>query len=443
MKGDPPKGKCSKNMKNCRRWRRRAANVSGEFIAKKGWLETHLWHAKRCKMIEYWGFKVAAHLNEKCLKSTYRASTKGVLLLDFSYWQPFWMDCNLSKLKEVYGQDQILDAVFEHENIQICPIKIFTETFEKPLLLLHPAAIQTGILEHESLKAFLTVFSATLTSASDFMCTFKLHGPKAEAVLSQFLNISEIKSFPSKFAISDPRTLEKESQIISCNFDEQFLNPSIIKTDNDLNNEKSELFLSSKLTNSNEKVFVAVTRKNSEFYVSCPRKWARIVWYHLIKIKPIKVAGIEQIDVIAFENEIPIFPRDFVSSPAYEIWSESEKSRLETIHNRKPPAKRPSFSKIDIESPFKPLFNLFSALCKVVLEIEGKGIITDFAEIYTPERILIGYATTTTKSSLKKGCSSAIGSISNEYYSDSLSTVLVRNFCSPEVFRTAKIKQIK
>lgn len=441
MKGDPPKGKCSKNMKNCRRWRRRSANVTKEFKSKKGWLETHLWHSKRCKMIEYWGFKVAAHLNEKCLKSTYRSSVKGVLLHDSSYWKPFWMDFDMKKLMSKYGNEDIIDFILESDGFQICPIKIFTRTFQRPLMFLHPAAIETGIMELESFKLFLNTYKGTLTSTSDSMCTFKLHGPKAEAVLLQLFNIPFIKNYPLLLEISDPRISKKSYQIITEKFDEQFFDQSCIKSDNEINKGKSQLFIASVANNSNDKLSIAVTRKESEFFISCPKKWARIVWYNLIKIKPVKIAGIDQIDVIAFENEIPIFPRDFVSSPAYTIWTEAEKTRLETIYNFKPAAKRPAFTKIGIESPFKPDFSTFGDLCKVIVEIQGKGIITDFAEIYTTEKKLIGHATTTTKSSLKKGLSSAVASIS-KFYSENLTSVLVRNYCSPDVFRTGKIKKI-
>lgn len=439
MKGDPPKGKCLKNMKNCRRWRRRSANVTNEFKSKKGWLETHLWHAKRCKMIQYWGFKIAAHLNEKCLKSTYRSSVNGVLLHDFSYWKLFWLDCDLTKLMSNYGNEDFLEFTLESDNSQICPIKIFTRTFQRPLMFMHPAAIETGILELESFKSFLNTYSGTLTSTSDLICTFKLHGPKAKAVLSELFKIPVIENYPLRLQISDPRFSEKSCQIIIEKFDEQFFDQSCIKSDNDINNEKSQLFIASVANNSNDKLSIAVTRKESEYFISCPKIWARIIWYNLIKIKPVKVAGIEQIDAIAFENEISIFPRDFVSSPAYKVWSEAEKCRLDTIYNRKPPAKRPAYARIGNESPFKPDFSKFGDLCKIVVEIEGKGIITDFAEIYTPEKILIGHATTATKSSLKKGLSSAVASIAKSY-SENLSSVLVRNYCSPDVFRTAKIK---
>ena len=147
--------------------------------------------------------------------------------------------------------------------------------------------------------------------------------------------------------------------------------------------------------------------------------------------------------MIAFEKEIPVYPKDFVGSPAYEIWSEAERSRLEAIHAKKPPAKRPNFAKHGIESPFKAPFNsLTCPLLKCVVEIDGKGIITEMAEIYTESMVLIGFATSASKASLKKGRSTAIASVNANFYTSAM-PVLVRNFCSPEIFRNASLKFIK
>lgn len=449
MKSDAPKGKSSKKMKNCRRWRRRSSNLTTEFKAKKGWLETHLWHAKRCKMIDYWGCRIAAHLNEKSLKSSYRSSINGALLHDLSYWQPFWMDsCNSEKLTSVYGDDSILDIIIEHEDIQLCPIKIYLNAFDKNLLLIHPAAIETGILDHIGFLNFLQSFEVVLSNANDILCTFKLQGSQSEPVLSQFLNLEKINNYPLCITIKDPRTTKEQSGTI-VSIEESYSlfrqNSILVPSENEINIQKSELFITSSGEHeSQSNVSIVICRKSNEFYMFCPRKWARIIWHHLIKIKPVKVAGINQIDVISYENEIPIFPRDFVGSPAYEIWSESEKIRLETIYNRKPPAKRLSYAKFGIESPFKPQFHLLGKLRKAIIEIEGRGIITDFAEIYSTERILIGYATTASKASLKKGRSTAIASVNwfDSFEAKNSASVLVRNHNSPDIFRNAKLSFI-
>ncbi|MBW0529779.1 hypothetical protein O181_069494 [Austropuccinia psidii MF-1] len=53
---------------------------------KKQWLATHIWHAKRTKMVDIWGFRLAQTPTEKCYRSTYRANKHGFTLHDLSYY---------------------------------------------------------------------------------------------------------------------------------------------------------------------------------------------------------------------------------------------------------------------------------------------------------------------------------------------------------------------
>ncbi|EIW81399.1 POP1-domain-containing protein [Coniophora puteana RWD-64-598 SS2] len=52
----------------------------------KKWLETHLWHAKRMKMENMWGYRLAVHPNEKSYRSSHRASVHGSIIHDASYY---------------------------------------------------------------------------------------------------------------------------------------------------------------------------------------------------------------------------------------------------------------------------------------------------------------------------------------------------------------------
>ncbi|KAA1088170.1 hypothetical protein PGTUg99_022195 [Puccinia graminis f. sp. tritici] len=53
---------------------------------EKKWLKTHIWHAKRTKMIDLWGFRLAKTPTEKCFRPTYRAARHGFTLHDLSYY---------------------------------------------------------------------------------------------------------------------------------------------------------------------------------------------------------------------------------------------------------------------------------------------------------------------------------------------------------------------
>ncbi|CAL1531102.1 unnamed protein product [Lymnaea stagnalis] len=81
-------GKCPS-----RRHRRRPSNLLSEYEQRKrriGWLETHIWHAKRFKMVEKWGYRLALHPNDKSNRACYRAVTNNCLIqarLDVSFEQ--------------------------------------------------------------------------------------------------------------------------------------------------------------------------------------------------------------------------------------------------------------------------------------------------------------------------------------------------------------------
>lgn len=61
----------------CRKHRRKIKyllNLYEMRQRKHKWIETHIWHAKRFKMKELWGFKVAYESYDKACRTVYRLS---------------------------------------------------------------------------------------------------------------------------------------------------------------------------------------------------------------------------------------------------------------------------------------------------------------------------------------------------------------------------------
>ncbi|KAH9998011.1 ribonucleases P/MRP protein subunit POP1-domain-containing protein [Russula vinacea] len=52
----------------------------------KKWLETHLWHAKRMRMENMWGYRLAVQPTEKSFRPSHRASVHSSILHDASYY---------------------------------------------------------------------------------------------------------------------------------------------------------------------------------------------------------------------------------------------------------------------------------------------------------------------------------------------------------------------
>ncbi|KAM6494217.1 POPLD (NUC188) domain containing protein [Amanita muscaria] len=69
----------------------------------KLWLESHLWHAKRMKMENMWGYRLAVHPTEKAYRSSHRASVHGSIIHDASY-------CSII---EVTGAQRIIESMLK------------------------------------------------------------------------------------------------------------------------------------------------------------------------------------------------------------------------------------------------------------------------------------------------------------------------------------------
>ena len=67
--------KSDHSKKETRRKKRRPSNLKMEYQSRqrdKKWLEMHLWHAKRMKMINRWGYRIALCCNDKGARANYR-----------------------------------------------------------------------------------------------------------------------------------------------------------------------------------------------------------------------------------------------------------------------------------------------------------------------------------------------------------------------------------
>ncbi|KAG9057294.1 hypothetical protein FS842_007652 [Serendipita sp. 407] len=67
----------------------------------KRWLETHIWHAKRMKMENIWGYRLALHPTEKSMRPSHRAAVHGCIVHDSSYMAIIELRGKLLVLKRV------------------------------------------------------------------------------------------------------------------------------------------------------------------------------------------------------------------------------------------------------------------------------------------------------------------------------------------------------
>lgn len=75
--------------KRCRKHTRRKHSLLETYARRQRthvWLETHIWHSKRMKMIDLWGFRIPAHTSDRGIRAAYRASSVACTIHDASYF---------------------------------------------------------------------------------------------------------------------------------------------------------------------------------------------------------------------------------------------------------------------------------------------------------------------------------------------------------------------
>ncbi|CAG8620647.1 7743_t:CDS:2, partial [Funneliformis caledonium] len=86
-----------------------------------------------------------------------------------------------------------------------------------------------------------------------------------------------------------------------------------------------------------------------------PANWGMAFWKSFI-FAGAWVGGLRERHNHHFESGIPCFPYDFPGTIPYENFSNDLKKITQSEYNKRPPAKRPNFKKLLVDSPFEPPF---------------------------------------------------------------------------------------
>ncbi|KAG5679978.1 hypothetical protein PVAND_009513 [Polypedilum vanderplanki] len=79
----------AKKKRPSRKYRRRPSNLMKEYNRRKQknvWLETHVWHAKRFRMKNMWGYRVPFTPTDKRYRASYKGANHHCLVQDISYY---------------------------------------------------------------------------------------------------------------------------------------------------------------------------------------------------------------------------------------------------------------------------------------------------------------------------------------------------------------------
>ncbi|GFO09978.1 ribonucleases p/mrp protein subunit pop1-like [Plakobranchus ocellatus] len=225
-----------------RRHRRRPSNLLSEYERRKrrvGWLETHIWHAKRFKMIEKWGYRLALHPNDKSVRACYRAVKRHCLLQDVSFESYIELKGHrediLDGLRHFTNSDTgptfaakmnsdgtrqgclVLYNFDSYPRLAIGPVTYIwrsqpqgpvtdsSQSLDTVWLSCHPSihnSVLTALekcfnyqgVDYESIHGSTNNTGITVKSLKDHLVKFRLFGPASNLVLAETLKLANIET---------------------------------------------------------------------------------------------------------------------------------------------------------------------------------------------------------------------------------------------------------
>ncbi|EFO83425.1 hypothetical protein CRE_03173 [Caenorhabditis remanei] len=253
MRGFAESHLISKHAKKCpsRFARRRTANTRNKFgrsTSKKGiWLSTHVWHAKRFRMIQKWGFKIADRSFQRGFRAVLRDSNRNCVIRDRSYYTCLTImstdayskmsafsqktcrgqssrgeeeECHQLYVPDQYPYGYIGPARFQKlTGVQSDKVHVWIHPASKPQFL--KALIEHYKLEKEEKSEFDQFKNSemTVTIDSEHISRFHLSGPKCLSKLRDSIRLVENESFGSEHN----RFLSVANSVFSSNRDGEVL----------------------------------------------------------------------------------------------------------------------------------------------------------------------------------------------------------------------------
>ncbi|XP_065175148.1 ribonucleases P/MRP protein subunit POP1-like [Sycon ciliatum] len=214
-----------------RRHKRRPSNLASDFARRQrkiGWLETHLWHAKRMHMKELWGYRLADRPCDKGRRAAFRATSRGCMMADASYYSCIELcgtqedicqamqsltscKCGPSIRAAQYlpGQREGTILLFKRDAYPhgaLGPVQFLWQPLpsgdsepaakrvkraddtagprRRLWLWIHPSMLDDAL---EEFNAAFQVADVSVSSLQHDLCRFSLYGPKSTALLKEVL----------------------------------------------------------------------------------------------------------------------------------------------------------------------------------------------------------------------------------------------------------------
>ncbi|KAI8360797.1 ribonucleases P/MRP protein subunit POP1-domain-containing protein [Blakeslea trispora] len=195
-------------------------NTVLEFLRRqksKKWLETHMWHTKRMKMNDIWGYRIASRPNTKSVRVIYRSFTRLSVVHDASYMGCIELKGNSQQIitaintitditspsvgseRYIKGNRYGSTHLYEYLGFPtklVCPISFLWKPVTRDTLWLwvHPSAFNEAMT---FIKLALNKTNANEVAINDLrneILRFELTGPRSTALLQAILDPTGAKS---------------------------------------------------------------------------------------------------------------------------------------------------------------------------------------------------------------------------------------------------------
>ncbi|KAJ3180303.1 hypothetical protein HDU87_002182 [Geranomyces variabilis] len=222
MDNDPKQGRSKGQSSNRAEPKRKKQRKHDGAHGGSRWMETHLWNAKRMKIVDLWGWKIPEQPNDKNFRAAYRAAKTHCLLHDVSYFQVVELEGSIEALNTLLLAitDPTLPAVASaryisgtrqgsmhvHAHMQYPSAAIGPATFLwKPAeagmstrtlwIWLHPAIhklvwdeLQAGVKAASGQDVNLAI---SIKDLKEELVRFEITGPRSNAILHHIMQLCD------------------------------------------------------------------------------------------------------------------------------------------------------------------------------------------------------------------------------------------------------------
>lgn len=385
------------------------------------WLPTHIWHAKRAKMIKRWEWNIPNEPTQRCYRSTSRSSRiKGAVAFDTSYMNTFVINnditnneelekyfkrvtkgkLNLKSLKAGLAWD---GYVYDYEDSKDPLGKILVvQAGTKILGRVHPSIFTTVF--SQLLNWFRETEGVSIHDCKYSLASIEIAGPKALTALQSicfsekecksfrnFMNLhklNDLNTIPNgtvfTFDVQDPRFFTKPSLPSKPNitYDEQLNILVSLKRKPDISDslldiERRAMSYNSQLSltelgqrkakypgenipykSTDAYISVMVIKSEDKWIFMMPWYWMVPFWHSLMHVPHVNFGGFKQLEQLRLEKGL-LGWSDMVFTRDGFIQCEIEREETEKKWRKRPKSKRVEYTKIKVDGRVGELLSPF------------------------------------------------------------------------------------